>query len=120
MMLSQCSGVSMQSNGGYRYPSALICIFLSCLSLAAGAWVWHTQELSLCKGIALLLILEGTVLWASALTPKGLVPPNAGISVKFCWFLKPQSGVTLSFNQPLFYLGILLLLCGSLLSNVNK
>lgn len=110
----------MQFNGGYRYPSTLICIFLSVLSLVAGALVWHAQELSFCKGISLLLILEGTVLWASAFTPEGLVPPPTGIVAKFRWFLKQQSGVPLAFNQPLFYVGILLLLCGSLLSNINE
>lgn len=108
----------MQSEGGYRYPSTRICIVLSGFSLAAGAWVWCSQALSPYKGISLLCTLEGTVLLGSAFTPKGLVPPPEGIVPKLYWFLKEQSGVPLSFNQPLFYAGVLSLLGATLLGNI--
>lgn len=67
----------------------------------------------------MLLALEGTVLLASAFTPKGLTPPPAGIIPKLRWLFKEQAGVPLSFNQPLFYVGILLLLGSILLGNIT-
>jgi hypothetical protein len=89
------------------------------LSLAVGVWVWCSEALSIYKGASLLLMLEGTVLLASAFTPKGLVPPPKGIAAKLHWFLNEPAGVPVAFNQSLFYVGVLFLLAGSLLSNIT-
>ena len=108
----------MQFEGGYRYPSTTICLLLSAAVLVPGVWIWRSESLSLNRGMSLLLALEGTVLLASAFTPKGLVPPPRGILPKLRWFLKEQAGVPLTFNQPLFYSGVLLLLVSTVLSNI--
>lgn len=106
----------MQFEGGYRYPSISVCLVLSFVVLAVGTSVWVIKWLSYQKGIGLILSLEGVVLLASAFTPKGLVPPPAGFVARIRWFFKEQSGVPLSFNQPLFYAGIIFLLVATVIS----
>ena len=100
----------MQVEGGYRYPGGTICVAASIASLVAAGCVWHFKPLSIRQGIALVLMMEGTVLWASSFTPKGLTPPPPGMAAKVKWFFRQQDGTTLSFNQPMFYIGILSIL----------
>jgi hypothetical protein len=80
------------------------------LSLSAGLLVCWIKEFYFIQGIGLLLGLEGAILLASAFAPRGLAPPPKGFFDKIGWFMKETKGVSVSFNQPLFYLGIILLL----------
>ncbi len=75
-----------------------------------GVFIWYWKPLSVGKGLALLLSLEGTILWASSLTPIGLKPPPVGFLSKLRWFFDQQGGIPFSVNQPLFYIGVLFLL----------
>jgi len=106
----------MQFEGGYRYPSSIICTVCSVLFLSAAGFICYWKSLSLAKGSALLLSLEGTILWASSLTPKGLKPPPAGFFPKVYWFFDQQEGVPFSVNQPLFYIGVVCVLVASIIS----
>jgi hypothetical protein len=67
--------------------------------------------------LAALLIVQGTVLWASAFTPKGLLPLPCTLRGRVGWFLKQQAGVTFALNQPMFYLGILLVIAGTIVGS---
>jgi hypothetical protein len=96
----------MQFQGGYRYPSYLILTMCSVLFVSVAVFIWYWKSLSLGKGVALLLSLQGTILWASSLTPIGLKPPPAGFLPKLRWFFEQQGGVPFSVNQPLFYIGV--------------
>ena len=102
----------MQFEGGYRYPGNAICGIASALSIVATAIVWRAKPLPNSQAATLFLMLEGTILWASSFTPRGLVPPPAGLRGKVAWFFRQQAGTALAFNQPMFYLGILCVLCG--------
>lgn len=104
----------MQFEGGYRYPGTLICASLSLISLGIVAFIWNLRGLSLFQGLSLVLTLEGTVLWASSLTPKGLIPPPNGFVPKIRWFFNEQGGTPLSLNQPMFIFGILFVLIGTI------
>ena len=106
----------MQTEGGYRYPGTEIALVLGAVTLAAGIAVWVIKDLPCLKGLSLILSLEGTVLWASSLTPVGLVRPQGTIVQKFCWFFKQQGGTTLRLNQPMFYSGILIVLASILMA----
>lgn len=66
----------------------------------------------------MLLTLLGSVLLASAFTPSGQIPPPHSILSKVIWFLKSHKAVPVLFNQPLFYIGLLLLLVGILMGYV--
>lgn len=105
----------MQFEGGYRYPSTLICCVLCVFAVGAGILVWCWAGLSAWKGTSLLLTLLGTVLLASAFTPNGELTPPHGIIAKVSWFLKSQKAVPVLFNQPLLYIGVLLLIAGILM-----
>ena len=105
----------MQNKGGYKYPATKIALVFGVISLVAGILVWVIKGLPCLKGLSLLLSLEGTVLWASALTPVGLLPPQGTLIQKFCWFFKQQGGTTLQLNQPIFYFGILMVLSAILI-----
>jgi hypothetical protein len=83
---------------------------LSLFALSIGLLVCWISQLHFIQGIGLLLALEGTILLASAFTPRGLIPPPTSFFEKIGWFVKETKGVSVSFNQPLFYLGIILLL----------
>jgi hypothetical protein len=100
----------MQFEGGYKYPSNAICLVSSIIVLLASGYLWYAMSLSLQKVLVLVLGAEGTILWASAFTPKSLGPPPDGIMRKVNWFFKEQGGTALSFNQPMFYFGILFVL----------
>ena len=106
----------MQTEGGYKYPGAKIALVLGVISLVAAVAVWAIMDLPCPKGLALLLSMEGTVLWASSLTPVGLVQPQGTILKKFCWFFKQQGGTALRLNQPMFYSGILMILASILIT----
>lgn len=108
----------MQFSGGYRYLGSKICFYLSLISITVGSIGWYLKSLSLGRGLSLLFALEGTVLWASSLTPTGLVPPPPGILKKLGWFFTEQVGVPLSLNQPMFYVGIILVLVATVLGFV--
>jgi hypothetical protein len=107
----------MQFDGGYRYPAVTVCAALSCLGMGAVAIIWSVATLPILRGIATLLLVEGTVLWASSFTPKGLAPPPSGIRGRLRWFFRQQGGVTFAINQPMFYLGILLVIVGTIVSS---
>ena len=106
----------MQFEGGYRYPGNAICALASVLSLLAAGLVWKLKPLPSSQAVALALMMEGTVLWASSFTPKGLTPPPTGTRAKIAWFFRQQGGTALSFNQPMFYLGILCILVACIMS----
>jgi hypothetical protein len=108
----------MQFDGGYRYPSTLICCLLCVFAVGTGVLLWCWKELSTWKGTSLMLTLLGTVLLASAFIPNGQLPPPHGILAKVSWFLKSQKAVPVLFNQPLFYIGILLLIAGVLMGYI--
>ena len=99
----------MQFQGGYRYPSNRICALLSIGAIFITSMVWWVKCLALFKGISLYLGLEGTVLIASAYTPIGLIPPTGNFLQQLRWVLKLQGGTPVSFNQPMFYGGLLCL-----------
>jgi hypothetical protein len=75
--------------------------------------VWVATGLSVFLGTATLFSVEGTVLWASSFTPKGLMPPPKGFRPRLSWFFNQQGGVTFAINQPMFYAGILLAIAGT-------
>jgi hypothetical protein len=99
----------MQFQGGYKYPSDRICAILTIGTLLITAFVWWVRCLSLPAGISLLLGLEGTALLASAYTPVGLTPPNEKFFAQLLWIMKEQKGTPVSFNQPMFFGGLLCL-----------
>ena len=92
----------MQVEGGWKYPN--ICPALSVVAFVSALSVARLKCLGLAGSLGLFLNLEGTVLLASAFTPVGLVPPQGNL-VK--WFLTETKGVTVRFNQPMFYGGLL-------------
>ena len=104
----------MQFEGGYRYRGSILCAVLTCVAVIATLAVAFWQNLTLPKGIALFLNLEGPVLLASAFTPTGLIPPQGGLASRLRWFFLQQGAVPVSFSQPLFYGGLLALLMASL------
>ena len=99
----------MQFEGGYRYPSNKILLVLTIVTLVVVSFIWRWKGLSFLGGASLLLGLEGTVLLASAYTPVGLVPPQGSLFRVFLWIFTPQRGTAISFNQPMFYGGLLCL-----------
>lgn len=96
----------IQTEGGYEYPSGRICIWLTIGAILISVLIWLLKSLAVAQGVTLLLGLEGTVLIASAYTPVGLIPPNGSIVKQMLWFLKPQKGTQVSFNQPMFFGGL--------------
>ncbi len=106
----------VQFRGGYKYPSGRICILLTVGTILIATMVWWIKCLSLPAGIALLLGLEGTVLIASAYTPVGLTPPDGNIFKQLLWILKQQNGTPVSFNQPMFFGGLLCLFLSYILT----
>lgn len=110
----------MQFEGGYRYPSSFICIFLTFFASIITIGLWYYKNLSICQMLVLFLNLEGTVLVASAFIPVGLTPPDKGTIKKLGWFLKQQSGVPVSYNQPMFYGGLLYLFIANAISALGK
>lgn len=107
----------MQVEGGYRYPGGTVCTVLSVVAVAPVLVIWATVGLPVWRALATLLIVEGTVLWASSFTPKGLLPPPSSVRGRVDWFFKQQSGVTFALNQPMFYFGILLVITGTILGS---
>lgn len=105
----------MQFEGGYRYPSALICLILSIISFALASIIWLLKCLSIHEGLSLFLGLEGTSLLASAYTPVGLNPPSGNFWARLKWFTKANAGVPVSFNQLIFYAGLFCLFLSFLL-----
>ena len=100
----------MQTEGGYRYPSNRILLILSIFSALVTAAVWYDKCLPLFKSISLFLGLEGTSLLASAYSPVGLEPPQGSLWSKIKWVFNPsKKGITTSFNQGMFYGGLLCL-----------
>ena len=99
----------MQFQGGYEYPSGRICALLSVGAVLITGLVWWAKSLVLFAGVALFLGLEGTALIASAYTPVGLTPPNGNVFKQLLWIVKPQKGTSVSFNQPMFFGGLLCL-----------
>lgn len=108
----------MQSEGGYRYPGATVCVVLSSVAILSTLLVAVVCHMALLKTVALFLNLQGTVLLASAFTPSGLTPPAAGFGNRIRWFLSQEGAVPLKFCQPLFYGGLLSLYLGSLLGAI--
>jgi hypothetical protein len=99
----------MQFEGGYRYPSNKILLVLTVMTLVVVSFIWWWKGLSFLDGASLLLGLEGTVLLASAYSPVGLVPPQGSFFRVLRWVFTPQKGMVVSFNQPMFYGGLLCL-----------
>lgn len=99
----------MQFKGGYKYPSSRICILLTIGTVLISFLVWWMRCLTFAQGISLLFGLEGTVLIASAFTPVGLTPPNGTFFSQLIRLLKQQKGTSVSFNQPMFFGGLLCL-----------
>jgi hypothetical protein len=106
----------MQFQGGYKYPSGRICALLTVGSVLIAALVWWIRCLSLPAGVALLLGIEGTVLLASAYTPIGLTPPSGNFFSQLLWIMKQQNGMPVSFNQPMFFGGLLCLFLSYILN----
>lgn len=106
----------MQFEGGYKYPSFFIWILLTLLVGVITLILWQYKNLLPCQILVLFLNLEGTVLLASAFTPVGLTPPDRSIIKKFMWFFKQQGGVPVSYNQLMFYGGLLCLFMGNVIS----
>lgn len=111
------SAKPMQFEGGYRYPASAICAVLSLLAVGIVIIVWFKARLPFGRGVATLLIVEGTILWASSFTPKGLLPPQGGLRARLVWFFKQQAGVTFAINQPMFYAGILSVIIGTIIGS---
>ena len=107
----------MQIEGGYKYPGNLVCLVLSVVAVGAVLIVWKVAPLTGAKGLATLMSVEGTVLWASSLTPKGLLPPSGGLGSRLTWFWRQQSGVAFGLNQPMFFSGIVLTIIGSIVGS---
>ncbi|MDP2605533.1 MAG: hypothetical protein Q8S00_23575 [Deltaproteobacteria bacterium] len=80
--------------------------------------LWALACLPGLRAVGLLLSVEGTVLWASALTPVGMTPPPGGFLGLFRWLFAGQGGVTFAINQPIFYVGVLLAIAGTVVSSV--
>jgi len=99
----------MQFESGYQYPSGRIFSLLAVLSVVITLGVWYFQNKSTLEIFSLFVGLEGTALLASAFTPVGLTPPAEQWYKQVCWFLKLQKGVSVQFNQSMFYGGILCL-----------
>ncbi len=98
----------MQFKGGYHYPH-LVFVLLKLFAVLVPLFVRWWIGLTLAKTTALILNLEGLVLMASAFTPQGLVPPSSGFVQKIRWFFVKQDSTPVLFNQPSFYIGLLLL-----------
>lgn len=107
----------MQFEGGYRYPAGTIWGVLSVVGVVAVLLVCAINKVPVWRALGALLTVEGTVLWASSFTPKGLSPPPPRFWLRVTWFFKQESGVTFSLNQPMFYSGILLVIAGTILSS---
>lgn len=99
----------MQFEGGYRYPSNKILFVLTVVTLIVVSFIWRWKGLSFLGGASLLLGVEGTVLLASAYSPVGLVRPQGSLFRVLLWVVIPQKGTAVSFNQPMFYGGLLCL-----------
>ncbi len=112
--------ITMQFGGGYKYPSLFFCILITSLAGIITLGLWSYKNLNPSQVLALFLNLEGTVLLASAFTPVGLTPPNRGIIKKLGWFLKQQGGVPVSYNQVMFYGGLLCLFMANVISALGK
>ena len=111
--------ITMQSEGVYRYPNGWICLLLSLLAVVSTASVWLWKSLCFTEVLSLFLSLEGTVLLASAFSPIGLTPPQGNLFKKIHWFFKQQGGVPVSYNQPMFYGGLLFLFVASTITAFN-
>lgn len=107
----------MQIQGGYRYPGSAVCALLSVGAMGAVTVVWVKAPLPLWRGLATLLVVEGTVLWASSLTPIGLLPPPSGLRPRLGWFFGQQGGVAFTLNQPMFYSGVVLAIIGTIVGS---
>jgi hypothetical protein len=106
----------MQFEGGYRYPSNIILLLLSVFSIALAIVFCYENWLSQLQTTSLFLGLEGTSLLASYYSPVGLSPPQGNLWLKFKWFFKTQKGITVSFDQKMFYGGLICLFLSYLLS----
>lgn len=102
--------------GGFPYPSTPALVFLSSVVGVLGTIVRRVAHPPVNTLLAALLIAQGTVLWACALTPMGVVPPPDGFAQRIRWFIWVQGGTALSLNQPLFYAGVLLVISGTFLT----
>jgi hypothetical protein len=110
----------MQSNGGYRYPSRRICLFLTSLSAVVTGVLWYLKCLPFSEAVSLLFALEGTSLLAAAYSPVGLVPPQGSFWSRVMWFIRTQKGISVSFEQPMFYGGLLLLFLSYVITSWAK
>lgn len=110
----------MQTQGGYLYPGGMVLKVFSLAVFSITAIAHRLMGLTLWQTLSLFLSMEGTVLWACSLTPKGLTPPPEGARSKISWFFSEQHGTTLSLNQPIFFLGILFSLSGSIVGTISS
>lgn len=110
----------MQYSGGYKYPSGTICVIFTFVVIFVSVGLIVSKALPLHRIGSVIFSLEGTVLLASAFTPKGLVPPQGNLRNRIKWFFKQPHGVPVEFSQPLYYGGILFLIVGILLSAVGS
>jgi len=107
----------MQVSGGYRYPSGKV-LFGAVLAGGLGMAIlwWYKRPTA---GVLLVLGLGilGSIFMACAFTAVGLLPPQGNVLRRIEWFLKPQFGTTVQLNQPLLYVGLVLVLA-ALLPNI--
>jgi hypothetical protein len=108
----------LQFAGGPGYPTAVIMLILAVLA-AVGLYIVHTySHPSVVALVALALGMLGGILMVSAFTPVGLVPPQGGFRDRLRWFFIPQQGTSVQLNQPMLYIGLVLVFAAQVLSLV--
>lgn len=109
----------MPFEGRYQYPTGIVCLGATVAAGGVSAGLWGWQGLPLTKALNLFLALEGTVLVASAFTPRGLLPPPDGVLARGRWFFDRRSRnvrVSVAFDQIVFYVGLLCLFTAATLA----
>lgn len=107
----------MRWTGGYPYPVKVQCAVLSIIAIGGVIAAWWSLSLHPLRAVVMLFVAEGSVLWATSLTPVGSVRPPDRFWGKVAWvFSSQRQGMTVALNHRLFYAGILLVVAGTVLS----